>query len=345
MNAVTHRETTSCRRAGKDQPRLRRTHLRDCNTSGCPGCEPCPERHCQKCQRHHVTVEGRGTDLTCIECLSETRTKLAGILTLCTRLLGEAIVRGINSEAAMLTGPAADVEIWGYRRMSALAGRIDPKWLDDIREEDELHPLWILGTWEREVRNHLGQVLSPGSSKPTLTEARDYLHTQLHIVAHDETFAFEEMAEDIAKCHSHLEAILAEGDQVDDGAPCPVCGRAKLLKDYGEAPDDDVMWHCPKCDNWWTDENYRDKILGVYVGVADRLTASQIHETYRVPEGTTRSWAERGKVAKRGKDAQGRMLYDVEQVLAARDEHEERLRKAATKKAAQIVKTATEVPS
>jgi len=311
-----------CRYVGDDQARMLRTHLKDCNTSGCPGCEPCPERHCQLCNKAHVTVDGRGDDQTCITCLGATRTNLTGILKLCTRLLGEAILRGINSEAAMLIGPAADPEAWGYRRMSALAGRIDPAWLEDCR--DELHPTWVLGTWNLLARDHLDQV---NGVRPTLTEAKAYLDGKLSHLAHDPTFAFDQLAADVARCHAHLENVLAEGDRPDTGAPCPVCGHKALVKDYGNDPDDDVMWHCPSCDNWWTDKNYRDKILGVYVGVADRLTASQIQQQYHVNESTVRTWADRGKtlngqvfkVRRRGRDDQGRMLYDVDDVIAVRD--------------------------
>ena len=42
-------------------------------------------------------------------------------------------------------------------------------------------------------------------------------------------------------------------------------------------------------------------------------------DTYRIKPGALRKWAEREQVAKRGKDEQGRQLYDVASAVAMRD--------------------------
>lgn len=305
------------RRQRRSATRLLRTHQPDCDTAGCPGCDPCPERHCRVCATAHVTVDGRGADHTCGTCLATTRSNLAQIWTYSTRLLGETILRGINSQAAALAGPVGNLEAWHNRRMSALAGRIDPIWLTE--QVDVHHPLWVLGTWEREGRRHLGQTVSAGTSQPTLTEARDYLDHHLTWLAHDDDFAFDELADDVHACRAHLENVLHDGDRPETGAPCPACGHRALVKDYGDTDTDD-RWTCPRCNQWWTEHDYRAKVDGTYVHLAPALTASQIHATYRIPEGTTRSWAQRGKIRKRGKDHLGRMLYDVADVRACRDE-------------------------
>ncbi len=275
------------------------------------------ERYCRVCRRTPVTIDGRGTDHTCATCLGRVRTHLKAIGIMSTAILGEAIKHNLNSPAAALAGPTADPETWDNRRISALAQRIDPRWLDD--QVDLHHPAWVLGTWERHVRVHLHQTLSPGTSRPTLTEARTYLGQHLTRLAHDARFPFDELAEDVRVCHNHVERVLALDEHVDRGAPCPACGAANLRKDYGTTEDDD-RWTCPRCHQWWTETDYRAKVSGVYLGVAPALTASQIREQYRVPEGTIRSWVERGKVHRRGKDSHGRQLYDVAEVLACRDE-------------------------
>jgi predicted RNA-binding Zn-ribbon protein involved in translation (DUF1610 family) len=283
--------------------------------------EPELERRCQVCHRNAVTVDGRGTDQTCATCLGRTRQHIVRLEIMATALLGEALLRTLNSEAAALAGPVADVEVWSYRRLSVLGQRIDPSWLED--QVDMHHPSWVLGTWEREARLHFGQVVSPGTSKPTLTEAVEFLlgddGRTLARLAQDPDFAFGELANDMRICHDHVERVLALEDHVDRGAPCPNCGQAELRKDYGTDESDD-MWTCPRCLQWWTDHDYRTRILAVYVGVAEALTASQIAEHYRVKESTIRTWVERGRVHRRGKDAQGRQLYDVAEVLACRDE-------------------------
>lgn len=329
LNVTDDQRKPVCRWDEASKRRMLNTrHVRDCNLSGCPGCQPCSERHCQVCRREHVTVDGRGTDQTCATCLGDSRGYLGGIWTMSTALLGEAISRGIRSAAANLAGPVADVETWRNRYASAAANRIDPSWLTEQgleagADDDVPHPLWVLATWEREVRLHLGQVLSPGSSRPTLTEARDYLDHHLTWLAHDPDFDFRAMATALRDCRDHLERALQLEEHHDTGAPCPACGRARLRKDYG-ATDHDDRWTCPRCRQWWTEDDYRAKVAGTYVAVAAALTASQLAKQYRVTEANVRKWAERKQVKRRGRDAAGRQLYDVEDVKACRDAHEAR---------------------
>lgn len=305
---------SECRWVATDQPRMLRTHERDCNTSGCPGCTPCPERHCALCGIEHVTHEGRGDDQVCAPCIGDVRTGIRAIVDMSERLLTEAVHRGVNSEAANLAGRTIDDaeghEAWRYRAMSAAMGRIPQ--LDD----DTQHPLWILGTWEMLVREHYDQ---PTRERLTLTAAREYLNGHLTRLAHDVDFAFEELARDVRGCQAHLEDVLREGERDDLGVTCPPCGRARLVKSYGKTEDDD-RWTCPKCRQWWTDEDYRDKVSGIFVGVANELTDRDMETRTRVPAATVRSWAHRGKVRKRGRSADGRVLYDVADVERVRDE-------------------------
>lgn len=304
----------TCRWNGRESPRLTRSHLAEC-AGGCEGCGPCPERHCQVCGLEHVTSEGRGTDQTCATCVGIVREAIPTIVALSGRVLTEATHRGVNSEAAMLAGPAADPEAFGYRRMSALAGRIDAAWLDTCR--DEKHPLWVLGTWEMLIRQHLDQ---PSLALVDVHVAAAYIDGHLTRLAHDEGFAFEELARDLRDCQGYIEDVLHEGEREERGAPCYACGRANLVKVYGETDDGD-RWTCPRCKQWWTEDDYRAKVEGIYVQQADRLTASQIAVTYRVPEGTVRRWASGNDatVRTRGKDRNGRQLYDVDDVVTRRD--------------------------
>ena len=305
-----------------------RTHQPHCESSSCPGCTPCPERHCQVCSRKHVTSDGWGFDQTCMECLAATRDDVAEITRMAgPQMLREATIRGIASEAAMLAGPAAEPDVWHRRHRLVTAAAVTAEnertpayrawvaWLEDCR--DERHPLWVLGTWDRLVREHLGHD-PKDDERLTIADAAAYVDEQLTRLAHDEAFAFDELARELRQCRGHLEDVLHDGVREERGAPCPACGRAELVKDYGDHEADD-RWCCPKCKQWWSDRDYRAKVSGIYVGVAPALTASQIHLTYRVNESTVRKWAERGKVRRHGRDEQGRMRYDVADVLAARD--------------------------
>lgn len=316
-----------CHWAGSDRPRMLRQHQASCETNTCQGCVPCAERHCGVCGRAHVTIGGRGTDQTCADCLGAARGDLAEITAMAgPRMLREATLRGVDSEATMLAGPAAEPGIWQRRHRlvtnAALAAPDDrhpayrawKAWLDDCR--DERHPLWVLGTWDRLVREHLGH--DEPDDQLTIAGAAAYLEQHLTRLAHDEGFAFEELARDLRDCRGHLEDVLHDGVREERGAPCPGCGRADLVKVWGDDETAD-RWTCPKCRQWWTEHDYRVRVAAVYVGVAPALTASQIHQAYRVNESTVRTWAQRGKVGRRGKDEQGRMLYDVADVLATRD--------------------------
>lgn len=319
----------TCRWAGSDRPRLLRTHLAGCEDR-CDGCQPCPERHCQVCGRTHVTSEGRGTDQTCADCLGVARDDLGLIADMSARMLAEAMRRSVNSDAAMLAGPAADYETWQRRRrlivdaaVFADEGSDEHRRLVALAEDcrDEKHPLWVLGTWDFLVREHLDQ---PTDERVTVAKSAAYLDGHLTRLAHDEGFDFAELSRDLRGCRGYLEDVLSEGEREERGAPCPTCGRSALVKHYGDTEADD-RWTCPRCGQWWTERDYRAKVAGTYVAVADALTASQIAATYRVPEGSVRSWAvlrpgeERPRVRKRGRDQHGIQLYDVADVLAMRD--------------------------
>lgn len=314
-----------CRWAGADNPRLLPSHSRDCERPGCGGCEPCPERHCRRCGRAHVTVDGRGTDETCGPCLADTRDSLAHCW-VTPELLAEALTAGPTSEAAMLIGPAADPETWQRRHrlhVNAAVGtderhpahRALLAWMEDCR--DERHPLWVLGTWEQMVRDHLDQPAPEG--RVTGAAARAYLNGHLSRLAHDPEFPFEDLARDLSACREHLETAARNSSRPETGAPCLSCGRASLVKDYGEKADDLIRWVCPRCQQWWDDGTYRSRIAATYITLADRLTASQMAAAHRVREGTVRQWANRGHVRKCGNDPEGRQLYDVRDTLAMRD--------------------------
>ena len=191
----------------------------------------------------------------CASCLGETRTNLAAIIAMCARMLGEAIRRGLNSQAAMLAGPTADPEAWGYRRMSAIAGRIDPAWLEDNHDDSTA---WVLGTWEMLVRQHLDQHTD---DRLTLTEAWAYLDQHLTRLAHDPDFPIEELSRDARACRSHLEDVLRDGEQVEKTRVTCTSDdcrkRPRLERRYATEARWDA-WVCPSCGKNYDDRDYRD---------------------------------------------------------------------------------------
>lgn len=344
-----HDDRPTCRWV--DSRRLLPTHERDCNTSGCEGCLTCPERHC-RCGRHLDDDQQR-----CERCIGRVRRDLKRITDLVRLVPHVALELGaINSEAVVAAGPVPrhstqrarqgwvmtgalcrcaardrtcpDLEtIEGPPCESATCGHFTCEringcpvcpdlraWLDQA--DDTRHPLWVLGTWDIAVSEHLGHV--ERTMRVTVARAAAYLEANLTDLARHDDFGFDEMGEEIATCKAYVEQVLSVAAYEQRGAPCPACGKAKLVKHHGltEAGD---HWRCPKCAQRWSDQDYRIKVDGIYLGVADRLTASQIAEQYRVPEGSVRGWATRGDVRRRGRDDRGRVLYDVADVLVCRD--------------------------
>lgn len=316
---------TSCRFVDKKQPRMLRTHLDDCTTNGCRGCEPCPEHHCEVCGREHTTVEGKGTDLTCTECLSETRGHLNTITNLAPRLVGEALHRGPDSTAAAYAGPAIDtyegIEAWRNKTMSAFMGRIA------ALEEDDRHPLWVLGIWDDQVHRHLNQ---PNNDRFTIASAHDYLNDHLTRLAHDLTFPFAEMADDLKGCCTLLEQLLREGEQIEEGAPCMKCERPVI-----RTTDDKGREHfeCTRCHRTITANEYRLAVKGAHIAHADRLNADDLAVRINVPASTIRRWASRTKTQASGeepvthepllrscgRDSTGRKVYLVARAKEIRD--------------------------
>lgn len=214
--------------------------------------------------------------------------------------------------------------------------------LEETRDEDR-HPLTVLSAWDITWRRALGHdpdsVTVDGQTHDadvTLTTTATYLLRNLTYMAQqpDEVADFAQFAREIHACRAWLTEVLRLGHKPDRGVDCPVCGRARLEKhwddtDEGSDTYDESrltkpyadMWVCPNaaCGQTWTEDEYRERVQGIYVGVADRLTASDIQKTYRVPESTTRSWASKGLVSRAGKDSGGRQLYRVSDVLAQRD--------------------------
>lgn len=209
-------------------------------------------------------------------------------------------------------------------------------WLDDDAREDRLHPRWILGAWDWLAAVALGH---SRTLKVTVATAVTYLDANLTDLSRSDDFAFDDFAREVAECKAHVEQVLLVARYVEKGAPCPECGRAgrkpKPLECHFD-PDDTSgesdLWICPTCEEVWTQDQYDKYVEREFLTHALRLTAAQIQQQYQIPGSTVRRWAsgwrDRGVdrppiVRRRGKDQQGRQLYDVADVLAARERKEQ----------------------
>jgi hypothetical protein len=294
---------TNCRFVASDQPRvLAGRHLDPCVCDGEIGCMICPDYHCIVCGRAHAKV-------TCTGCLDAARSDLKAIGDLCASLPAEAVEKGVQSEAMMLLGPSSDPEAWRNRATSAMVGRLDASYLEDCR--DEMHPLWILGTWEQIWRDHLDHY---SIAPVTVASAHAYLDMQIGYMSEQIEPAFDEFARELRGCRAHLEDVLRDGIREERGAPCVQCEKPMIrVADH---------WVCRRCDRWVTEDQYRYAVGVAYLQHSDKLTAADMYERTGVKPSVVRVWGSRDQSIKRGKNHLGITLYDVASVIAKRDKEE-----------------------
>lgn len=112
-----------CRPADGDRL-LNNVHLRDCNTSGCPGCMPCrPEHgHCHQCGIVHLDAQH---PRTCPSCRGKVRNDILELVDQTVEAYAQRSRRSINSVAFMVgTRAVGDYEAHSYVHHSAMSGRL-----------------------------------------------------------------------------------------------------------------------------------------------------------------------------------------------------------------------------
>lgn len=233
-----------------------------------------PTYHCtaKRTCSYHVGAN----EATCARCIGDTRKNIRWLKEWSALLQVAALAEGVNSQAANLAGPAADVEAWSWRKVTAKQG--GPWHLSLIEDDDDWHPFTVLTRWHWMVsaayKHELPEVL-------TIVNSADYLDRTLHRIAQDisdEGPDFAEMAVELRRCRNHIELILHDSPRGLRGAPCPMCvatGQVNpksvlMLCVFGHACDDPDcvqmhyegdsgdVWICPRDrEHWMTAEGYR----------------------------------------------------------------------------------------
>lgn len=167
--------------------------------------------------------------------------------------------------AMTLLGPGADVEAWGYVRMSAHMGRLDI-WgaaeVQAIQRADIEPPLSFLAGWVDIVREARGQTST--RRKPTIRSEIRYLRSALHwmTATNDDGepwfIEVEAFAYELHRVRTAMETALHDGRRADRiNAECYLCSEApRLCVHYGETEDDDG-WYCPECKRPYDEEGVR----------------------------------------------------------------------------------------
>jgi hypothetical protein len=226
-----------------------------------------PTYHCtaRKSCASHIGAD----DLTCPRCVGRARRDLRTIRDLAPLMLTVAIGAGVNSEAANLAGPAADVEAWTWRKVAALNGG---SWhVSLVEDDDEEHPYTVLTRWQLMLSEDYGHELP---DRLTTLGAADYLDRHLTRIAQDDGQDFPLLARELRRCRNHLESVMRDSGRKERGAPCPICKEdermVRLTREYGHWCEDEDCerihydtdegdaWVCPRNrSHVWTEKDYR----------------------------------------------------------------------------------------
>jgi hypothetical protein len=332
----THERTrVNCRHV--DGEYLLPSHLPKCDDRDCQGCEPCetdeagnPTRHCKSrpgCTGHLKPTQSQ----TCPRCIGKVRRALGDIEDLSALMLYAAIeASDEDSEEAMLAGPAADPEARRHRYRSALDGRIPTLDAagDRLGEDDNQHPVNVLGWWVLAFREDYGQ---PTGMVLTLSSSVSYLKTMLDKIAQDPEQDWPAFAREIFACQRHLEVVMSTARFTERGVLCPDClgeGKAaprRLEKHYvwSDLSGASDYWACPDKpkDHRWTEATYRLRVADDHLEHATSLTAADMSVRLGVPLGTIQRWAGRRFM---GTDDDGEGIYAEPKLKASGRSHDGR---------------------
>lgn len=154
-----------------------------------------------------------------------------------------------------------------------------PEWdaisaaLSALPDDDDRHPLSVLGRWTLMLAEDWGHELPPQLDLEFCTA---YLDRNLSRLANDPEQDWPLFAAEVRKVHSHLEGVLHNSRQPERGAPCPDCRKdghvvrlrrqyphwcedAECTQQFHFTTDEADVWQCPRNkDHWWTQQGYAD---------------------------------------------------------------------------------------
>lgn len=292
--------SVDCRWTGRETPRaIKDRHKDECQNDECKGCLPCPETHCVVCGIEHVDQQ------TCPGCIATTREDIAEIVRMDGKLEEHAISGGNDGrleaardipggEAMVMHGPGAQH--------------------GEIGRGEHMTTLMLLVSWEDDWRSIKHQ---PAEEKATVSGAAAYLDEHLTWAAQNHP-AFDAVAEELRGHRAHLEDVLHDGERPDLGAPCVLCGRP-LERIWAELARNDRWW-CSRCKQLLEPDEYDEAVARDGRRFAKWLTPPDMQEEHRIPRGSLTSWASEGHVRKRRDINIGRMVYNVADAVARRDD-------------------------
>lgn len=211
-----------------------------------------------------------------------------------------------GGEAMFLLGPTADVEAWGYMKMSILMGRLDPEAAEGMRKGELEPPLSFLASWTDIVREERDQ---PTDLRATVDREADYLLNSidwmLSLDEYDEPrfLQVDDFANGLKDIRRGMENVLRDGERSELARVTCVndeCAeKPRLVKVYA---DDAVNDHhkCPACRQPYDfDEFVRAAKIHAFSETADDAWVTVADAAYSIgrPANTIRTWIKNWKVS------------------------------------------------
>lgn len=245
--------------------------------------------------------------------------------------------------AMVALAAVANLEAWGYK-LDAAERRARAYGLSlTVDDDDEWEPpLQSLLFWSEDLRRvHDLENDAP----PTIAGEASVIRWALDWLWENEPH-FEDMAEDITKARSRLEALLTEGLRARRGVPClsvdcaggilvqPVAERRehrwcdghdgvcqlpheRCPHDRGGLRDE---WVCKSCDRRYGVEDYRRAVAQSAFLNAEWLPLEDVIARTGAKRGSIQGWASRGDIRRRKDVETGRMTYNVADIETRRTE-------------------------
>jgi hypothetical protein len=334
-----------------DKRALTGHHVDDCADPTCRGCQQCTENHCCVCTHEHATNAHPYTCADCVKATREDLAAIVELARHLRdqaanagndgRLLAAAPIPG--GDAMVLMSPSGE----GDAQLRQAIHYDQWNHLDDESRGDPEPPLLLLANLEDIWRDTLGQPKAQG--RATIRGSAGYLDQQLTWAAQRPDIDMPDFAATLRRMRGRLEDTLQDGKRSETGAPCISCGtelthRANDRQDTCDCPPRkphtrhelhpfdhcclqcrvDVKhqrhdqgglrdeWLCRGCERRYDMSEYEDRVVALtYAQHAPARTSADLTARYDIKPATLRKWVERGKVRRRGRNLEGKLLYDV----------------------------------
>jgi hypothetical protein len=272
--------------------------------------QECAERHCAVCpsrKRHHVAF---GT-VVCPSCVGKARGHLKAIEHLACDLPRRSHRAWRQLPGRQPQRTSRDPEAFMHMRASIARGRV----AGPMPEEDQHHPLAVLGRWILFVGEDYGDYW-PNDKPLTVSGAVDWLDKRLTRIAHDlgangqPVHDFDGFLLELSVCRRHVEDVLHDGERQERGVPCPECPTVRsrawcssTTSTTAPEPTTGGAAHASRRTGGARATTGSGSVHD-YRQHASQAHCRQMLSQYRIPEGTLRRWANEKPpmVRKRGFD-------------------------------------------